>query len=280
MKPVGVRRKEFKGKWFGGYNANQVDDFLDTVADNYEDVYAENLRMGEELSSLRERLEQFDQLEGSIQAALVNAERAAEDLRKSAGREAENTRMNANREAELTVREAKARSHQLLADSSERAERVRESYEALTEAKQYFASDFRKLLKSYLEVMDNVEVASAKKIEASLRERLDFESLAIAREAAANEAKKEKEPDGETTHTMEQESPQIEEEPEVESSSAEHAPSEYATAENDPQAADEVDREEDGLVDEAKDEDDASSENGDGETDRSWRVSRFLRRRE
>ena len=282
MKPVDVRRKEFKSKWFGGYNANQVDDFLDTVADNYEDVYTENLRMGEELSSLRERLEQFDQLEGSIQAALVNAERAAEDLRKSAGQEAENTRMNANREAELTIREAKARSHQLLADSSERAERVRESYDALTEAKQYFASDFRQLLKSYLEVMDNVEVASAKKIEASLRERLDFESLAIAREAAANEAKKEKEPDGETTQAMEQESPEAEES-EVEPSSTEHAPSEYETAENDPQAADEVGREEDGPVDEPGDENGSSSkngENGDGETDRSWRVSRFLRRRE
>ena len=298
MKPVDVRRKEFKSKWFGGYNANQVDDFLDTVADNYEDVYTENLRMGEELSSLRERLEQFDKLEGSIQAALVNAERAAEDLRKSAGQEAENTRMNANREAELTVREAKARSHQLLADSSERAERVRESYEALTEAKQYFASDFRKLLKSYLEVMDNVEVASAKKIEASLRERLDFESLAIAREAAANEAKKDRESDGETTRAMERGSatsesgsnasgaetaeqggPEVEE-PEVEPSSAEHAPSGYATAENEPQAADEVDREEAGPDGDEGDSSSKNGENGDGEKDRTWRMSRFLRRRE
>ncbi|MGI9050824.1 MAG: DivIVA domain-containing protein [Rubrobacteraceae bacterium] len=289
MKPVDVRRKEFKSKWFGGYNANQVDDFLDTVADNYEDVYTENLRMSEELSSLRERLEQFDKLEDSIQSALVNAERAAEDLRKSAGRDTENARMNANREAELTIREAKARAHQLLADSSERAERVRESYEALTEAKKYFASDFRKLLKSYLDVMDNVEVASAKKIEASLRERLDLESLSIAREAAANEPVENGDSNGEATRAMdrkaeaseadavEKEDPEVEE-PEVEPSSTEHAPAENASTETDPKAATEVDREESGPDGESGDESSGPSENE--YKDRSWRASRFLRRRE
>lgn len=289
MKPVDVRRKEFKSKWFGGYNANQVDDFLDTVADNYEDVYTENLRMSEELSSLRERLEQFDKLEGSIQSALVNAERAAEDLRKSVGRDTENARMNANREAELTIREAKARAHQLLADSSERAERVRESYEALTEAKKYFASDFRKLLKSYLDVMDNVEVASAKKIEASLREHLDLESLSIAREAAANEPVENGDSNGEATRAMDRKAEASEadavekedsevEEPEVEPSSTEHAPAENASTETDPKAATEVDREESGPDGESGDESSGPSENE--YKDRSWRASRFLRRRE
>ena len=278
MKPVDVRRKEFKSKWFGGYSANQVDDFLDTVADNYEDVYSENLRMGEKISNLQSRLDQFEELEGSIQSALINAERAAEDLRHSAGQEAENTRMNANREAELTVREAKARAHQLMADSSGRAERVRESYEALTEAKKYFTDDFRKLLKSYLDVMENAEITSAKKIEASLRERLDLESLSIAREAAANEATKERQPDGEETRSMEQRDPEVEE-PEVEPSSAEHAPSENAAAGTDPQAAGEIDREEAGP-DKEPEENGDSSQNGNGEKDRTWRMSRFLRRRE
>lgn len=291
MKPVDVRRKEFKSKWFGGYSANQVDDFLDTVADNYEDVYSENLRMSENISNLQSRLDQFEELEGSIQSALVNAERAAEDLRHSAGQEAENTRMNANREAELTVREAKARAHQLIADSSGRVERVRESYEALTEAKKYFADDFRKLLKSYLDVMENAEITSAKKIEAALRERLDLESLSIAREAAANEAAKDRGPDGEETQSMERHSegsqtedleqtdPEVEE-PEVEPSSAEHAPSENAAASTDSKAAAEVDREEPTPNGDPKSESNGTSENGDKEKGRSWRASRFLRRRD
>jgi cell division initiation protein len=172
IRPVDIRRKEFKSG-LRGYDANQVDDFLDEVADEFERTFAENQRMLEEMTSLRERLQQFEELEASIQEALVQAQQVAGDLRRNAGKE-----------AELIVREAKEQSHRILADSSGRVERVQESYEVLRKAKQDFSNDFRHLLKSYLAVMDNADVASAKEIEASLRERLDLESVATARQAA------------------------------------------------------------------------------------------------
>lgn len=172
IRPVDIRRKEFKSG-LRGYDANQVDDFLDEVADEFERTFAENQRMLEEMTSLRERLQQFEELEASIQEALVQAQQVAGDLRRNAGKE-----------AELIVREAKEQSHRILADSSGRVERVQESYEVLRKAKQDFSNDFRHLLKSYLAVMDNADVASAKEIEASLRERLDLESIATARQAA------------------------------------------------------------------------------------------------
>ena len=145
IRPIDVRRKEFKNS-FRGYDANQVDDFLDAVADEFERSYTENSRMREEISSLRERLQQFEELEGSIRAALVHAEQAANDLRRTATQEAEDVRLSANREAEFTIREAKARSHQMLADTSARVERIQQSYEAMQEAKRTFMNDFRHLL--------------------------------------------------------------------------------------------------------------------------------------
>src|SRR5918996_5590638 len=150
IRPIDVRRKEFKSS-FRGYDANQVDDFL----------------------------------EGSIRAALVHAEQASNDLRRAAIQEAEGTKQSAQREADFTIREAQSRSHRMLADSSARIERVQDSYDALQEAKRSFANDFRHLLKTYTEMMDNMEVASAREIEASLRERLDTESIAVVREAAS-----------------------------------------------------------------------------------------------
>src|SRR5919206_3870399 len=174
IRPIDVRRKEFKNS-LRGYDANQVDDFLDEVADEFERTFAENQRMSEEITTLQERLQQFEELESSIREALIQAQQTARDLRRNAGKE-----------AELIVREAKEQSHRILADSSGRVERVQESYEALRKAKQDFANDFRRLLKGYLDVMDNVDVASAKEIEASLRERLDLESVLAAREAAEN----------------------------------------------------------------------------------------------
>jgi cell division initiation protein len=145
--------------------------------------------MREEISSLRDRLQQFEDLEGSIRAALVHAEQASNDLRRAANSEAEDLRQSAQREADFTIREAQTRSHQMLADSSARIERVQDSYGALQEAKQSFTNDFRHLLKTYMDMMDNMEVSSAREIEASMRERLDTESIAVVHEAAKQEAR-------------------------------------------------------------------------------------------
>src|ERR687893_155809 len=186
IRPIDVRRKEFKNS-LRGYDANQVDDFLDAVADEFERAYTDNSRMREEISSLRERLQQFEELEGSIRPALVHAEQAADDLRRSA-----------SREADFTIREAKARSHQMLAESSARVERIQESYEALQEAKRNFTNDFRHLLKTYMDMMENMEISSAREIEASLRERLDTESIAVVREAAAQQEPAEETGDQQT----------------------------------------------------------------------------------
>jgi cell division initiation protein len=188
IRPIDVRRKEFKSS-FRGYDQNQVDDFLDAVADEFERNYTENQRMREEVSSLRDRLQQFEDLEGSIRAALVHAEQASNDLRRAAAQEAEGIKQSAQREADFTIREAQSRSHQMLADSSARIERVQDSYDALQEAKRSFANEFRHLLKTYTDIMENMEVASAREIEASLRGRLDTESIAVVREAAQEEAR-------------------------------------------------------------------------------------------
>lgn len=286
IKPIDVRRKEFKHS-VRGYNADQVDDFLDTVADEFEHTYSENLRMREEISSLRDRLEQFEKLEDSIQSALVHAEHAAndlresatreaEDLRTSANREAENVRNNANREAEYTLKEAQDRAQQMLADSSSKVEWAQESYEALKTAKQNFGADFRHLLKSYIDVMDNVDIVSAKDIEASLRERLDWEAITAAREAASERESSEETQQLERTDT-DQPEPEVEE-PEVEPSSVEEGSDAEASA-GENGAADEVEDGETDFSDEDDDRRGSDQRSADGDENRASRASRFLRKR-
>jgi cell division initiation protein len=82
----------------------------------------------------------------------------------------------------------------MLADSSARIERVQDSYTALQEAKLRFANDFRHLLKTYTDMMENMEVASAREIETSLCECLDTDEVAVVPEAAQQEAPSADEP--------------------------------------------------------------------------------------
>src|SRR5919112_64625 len=316
IRPIDVRRKEFRNG-FRGYDANQVDDFLDAVADEFERTYMENSRLREEVSGLRERLQQFEELEGSIRAALIHADQAANDLRRTANWEADDLRKSAAREADLTIRDAKARAHQMLAESSARVEAIQESYDALQEAKRKFAGDFRQLLKTYTEMMDSMEISSAREIEASLRQRLDTESIAVAREAAIHEqddsgafapepasaeddgATQRIDPEAASQPTPEEIDSEIAEleatEPEVEPSQepvAQTGPedpgaqpdTEAEPATTDEPAAEEVDREEPTLAEESSsqrffDRGESSSEEGERES-RIFRASRFLRRRE
>ena len=303
IRPTDIRRKEFKSG-LRGYDANQVDDFLDAVADEFERNFAENQRLSEELTNLRGRLEQFEQLEDSIRASIVHAEEVSRDLRQ-----------NANKEAELILRDAQDQAHRTLADTSGRVERVQESYEALRQAKQEFANDFRHLLKSYLAVMDNADVATAREIEASLRSRLDLESVATAHEAAETRRSEREEPAERTGYTQgeaesgearrvdttatqaggatgELGSPEPEaEEPEVDPSTVQSPPAQERaasrgaqTAPESAEAAEEVDREEPMPAGEGRaydqffDEDRTRTEEP-SEERKLFRASRFLRRR-
>src|SRR5918997_1681308 len=289
IRPTDIRRKEFKSG-IRGYDANQVDDFLDAVADEFERNFAENQRLSEEITNLRGRLEQFEQLEDSIRASIVHAEEVSRDLRQ-----------NANKEAELIIREAQEQAHRTLADTSGRVERVQESYEALRQAKQEFANDFRHLLKSYLAVMDNADVATAREIEASLRGRLDLESVAIAREAAETRGSETEEsadtrrvdtvatPSGRATGERRGDPEPEVEEPEVDPSSVQSPTSQERAASQGaqpaaPGTAEEVDREEpmpagEGRAyDEFFDEDRTRTEEP-SEERKLFRASRFLRRR-
>ncbi len=303
IRPTDIRRKEFKSG-IRGYDANQVDDFLDAVADEFERNFAENQRLSEEITNLRGRLEQFEQLEDSIRASIVHAEEVSRDLRQ-----------NANKEAELILREAQEQAHRTLAETSGRVERVQESYEALQQAKQEFANEFRHLLKSYLAVMDNADIATAKEIEASLRGRLDLESVAAARQAAESRRLEREEsvertgeirdeaesgetrsietvatPGGGTTAERGGPEPEVEE-PEVDPSSVQNPASQEraATQAGEPapgsaEVAEEVDREEPMPVGEGRaydqffDEDRTRTEDP-SEERKLFRASRFLRRR-
>jgi cell division initiation protein len=334
IRPIDIRRKEFKSG-FRGYEPNQVDDYLDALADEFERNYTENQRMREEVSSLRDRLQQFEDLEGSIRAALVHAEQASSDLRRAATEEAEGLKQTAQREADFTIREAQSRSHQMLADSSARIERVKDSYDALQEAKKSFANDFRHLLKTYTDMMDNMEVATAREIEASLRERLDTESIAVVHEAAREEERAAEEsmvtaeavPEGtevpapqdpdDTLSGLEAVEP-ADEEPEVqERGPADEQPTEIIRAEetgpfaaeaeeppaeepevaepeveptaaqdvaeppvSEPAAAEEVEPEEPSLAEESSSQEFFDREQGGQSDSRTFKASRFLRRRE
>lgn len=96
-----VQEKQFHDAW-RGYNQEEVDDFLDRVAEALE-------RVGRENASLRQRIGELDQA--------VSASRNTEEMLKK-------TLVTAQRAAEEAIATAKAKAEQLINEAEERSRRA------------------------------------------------------------------------------------------------------------------------------------------------------------
>ena len=56
--PMDIEQQQF-GRSFRGYNEEEVDNFLDRIAKDYEEILNENIKNKEELEKLQVRLEEY-----------------------------------------------------------------------------------------------------------------------------------------------------------------------------------------------------------------------------
>ncbi|HOF88142.1 MAG TPA: DivIVA domain-containing protein [Armatimonadota bacterium] len=108
LTPNDIVNKQFRHT-LRGYAQDEVDEFLQQAAEALYQALEDALRLRQQLSELRARLEQYEGTENLIKSALVMAERTAEDVRTAAHREAELIR----REAEERTREERAATEEL-----------------------------------------------------------------------------------------------------------------------------------------------------------------------
>lgn len=122
-----IENQEFARR-LRGYDPQEVDLFLRSIAENVERLTLEHGEMCEELGRLREQLEQGRNQEQTLQKTLVSAQRMTDELKERAGREAELVVQEARVRADRTHREAQETLMRLEAEIS-RAKLDRETFE-------------------------------------------------------------------------------------------------------------------------------------------------------
>ena len=55
LTPMDIKNKEFK-KAIRGYAADEVDEFMEEIVENYEELFKENSRLKDTVSRIREKL--------------------------------------------------------------------------------------------------------------------------------------------------------------------------------------------------------------------------------
>ena len=137
--PENIRGQEFRRKMLG-YNPDQVDAFLDELADQLEHVQTDLAGVRERLAVAEQITNEYREIEETIKTTLIDAQKSASDRRKAAEAEASSVITKACLEAETVTNET----HQSLSD-------VRRQIEELTVVKARFISQIDTLLNSQMD---------------------------------------------------------------------------------------------------------------------------------
>ena len=132
-----VRQQQFS-KRFRGFDRQEVEAFLEDVAEDYESVVKENTLLKEQLAALEERSRNITEHERTLQDTLVTTHRLTEEMKNSA-----------KREAEMIVREAEMRGDKMVEDMRTEEARLKQDVSALKRLRYQLVEELRGTLVRY-----------------------------------------------------------------------------------------------------------------------------------
>ena len=172
-----IQEKEFGTQASGGYNIEQVDDFLDEISEQMAALVRENLELNNQIKALegdvkaaREAAEAaeaktpdynekgyFDNLQNAMRESLIGAQRIADETMEEANRKAQKTvgdaqvqadqiTVAAKEKADAMVNQAKQDAEQITADAQGRVETLETRFEALKTAASNYKAEFTRIL--------------------------------------------------------------------------------------------------------------------------------------
>ena len=140
-----INNKEFK-KGLRGYNTDEVEEFLDKVAVEYEIMYKENSTLRERTSFLEEKLEHHVKIESTIQNTLVLAQNAAEQAK-----------FCAQKESELIIKNANDSCQRLLDKANNDVLKINDEYEKTKQEFAKFRTKFRNFMHCQFDMFEGLE---------------------------------------------------------------------------------------------------------------------------
>lgn len=145
LTPLDIQNKKFN-KEFRGYNPDDVDQFMQEAAKNYERLLQENMDLKENVERLATKLEHYQHMETTLHSTLVIAQETAEEVK-----------LNAKRECELMLKEMEVRGQRMLDDAASKVRRMNVEYEELRKHAQVFRIRQKTLLAAQLEMLKKDE---------------------------------------------------------------------------------------------------------------------------
>jgi cell division initiation protein len=138
LTPLDIHHKEFRNA-LRGYSPEEVDDFLDEVADEFERLFKENIDLNDKLDIAAARVKEYGALEHTLQNTLVSAQTSAEEIK-----------ARAKVDADRMIREAEAKAAEVVSSALQEKQHAQAEVGRLQTAEKEFRASFRTMLDSYM----------------------------------------------------------------------------------------------------------------------------------
>lgn len=151
-----INKQEFSTK-MRGYNQNEVQQFMATVAQTVQELTEENHALKETVKADEGKLKYFSELKNSLNKSILVAQEAADKVKNNAKREADIMIREAQKQATDIVSEANEKANQVVERSTEETRKLTTETNDLKKQTRIFRQRLQVMLESQLEVVKSDE---------------------------------------------------------------------------------------------------------------------------
>lgn len=164
LSPSDLYNTAFKSALVGGYDKDEVDEYLERAADAMEALINRVRTLKEELESQRAKVEEVRDMEATLRNALVTSQKFGENIEESA-----------RRQADAVIQEAEAQRETLLLEARRLPDELQREINELRAERDRLRTDLRAVLAAHSALL--MEIPSADAVQQSLRDQAeDFRS--------------------------------------------------------------------------------------------------------
>jgi cell division initiation protein len=138
LTPVDIRQQQFTVRSFRGFDRQEVEAFLEDVAEELEVTLKDNAVLKEQVNAHEERARGAAGIEKTLKDTLVMTQQLADQAKD-----------NALREAQAIVRDAELRSEKILEDTRAEEARIRTDIQMLKRTRRQLIEDLRSTVDTY-----------------------------------------------------------------------------------------------------------------------------------
>ncbi len=145
MKPVDIRNSSFRIK-FKGYDPAQVQSYLDSIANEMQELIQENSELKVRIKLLEEKLREFQEMEEELKTALIMAQKNAQSIVE-----------NAKKEASIILEKAKIEALAQTKEAVLERDRLKEEIKSLRKKRWEIIQSFKGELEYFLRIIEKEE---------------------------------------------------------------------------------------------------------------------------